>query len=206
MNVQVFNREGEVTSSITVSDSLANADANPQLAHNVIVGYLRNARQGTAATRNKSMVRCSGSKPWRQKGTGRARVGSAASPLWRGGGVIFGPHPRNFSRPIPQRLRKELLRGVFADKLRGMNVRVVDEIISETGKTRELAALLKRLDATRKPLLLMRVLSDKVKRAARNIPGCELSDIASLNAHMLMCHDTIVIGKDDFESLQERLQ
>ncbi|MCX6357006.1 MAG: 50S ribosomal protein L4 [Candidatus Aureabacteria bacterium] len=203
--VPVINRQGEKVGEVQIAEQLLAIRVNPQLMRDVIVGYRRNQRQGTASTLTKGEVRGSGIKPWKQKGTGRARAGMRRSPLWRGGGVTFGPKPRDFERRIPQGMRRKALAAAFADKVRGGEVRVVDRIEAPGGKTRELAGWFKKIDAARKPLVVLGARNAEVERAARNIPGAGVVQRGSLSAWLLMAHGAVVIAQEDFKTMQEQL-
>jgi large subunit ribosomal protein L4 len=203
--LKVVNDSGAVVGEVEVSEKLAQVRVNPQLLHDVIVGYQRNRRRGTASTLTRGEVRASGKKPWRQKGTGRARAGSVASPIWRGGGVTFGPKPRDFRRLIPRGLRERALEAAFADKLREGQVVLVERIPDTGGKTKEMARWLTQIDAQRKPLIILGEPGVDVVRAARNIAGAAVARMESLSAWVLMAHGKLVVAKDVFNKLQERL-
>ncbi len=203
--LKVVDEKGEVVGEVGILEKLSRIRVNPQLLHDVIVGYQRNRRQGTASALTRGEVSASGKKPWRQKGTGRARAGSVASPIWRGGGATFGPKPRDFARPIPVGMRKRALEAVFAGKLRENRVVVVDRIPDTGGKTKEMARWLARIGAKRKPLIVLDEAAGDVVRGARNIAGVTVVQVESLNAWMLMAHDTLVMGKSVFAKLQERM-
>jgi len=203
--LKVVDNNGVVVGEVEVSAKLAQVRVNPQLLHDVIVGYQRNRRRGTASTLTRGEVSASGKKPWRQKGTGRARAGSVASPIWRGGGVTFGPKPRDFRRLIPRGLRERALEAAFADKLRESQVVVVDCIPDTGGKTKEMARWLTQIDAQRKPLIVLGEPGADVVRATRNIAGAAVARMESLNAWLLMAHGTLVMAKSVFTKLQERL-
>lgn len=203
--VKVVDQNGAVVSEVEVSAKLAGGGANPQLVHDVIVGYRRNRRRGTASTLTKGGVKASGKKPWRQKGTGRARAGYVSSPLWRGGGVTFGPKPRDFARSIPQGLRGRVLEAALADKLREGQLVVVDGLPDTGGKTKAMARWLKQIGAVRKPLVVLSGPAADVVRATRNIAGAAAVGMESLNAWVLMSHGALVMTRDVFTKLQERL-
>jgi large subunit ribosomal protein L4 len=203
--VKVIDQNGEVVSEVEVSAKLAGTKVNPQLVRDVVVGYQRNRRRGTASTLTKGEVRASGSKPWRQKGTGRARAGYISSPLRRGGGITFGPKPRDFMRAIPQGLRGRVLEAAFADKLREERVLVVDRIPDTGGKTKEMARWLAQIGAESKPLVVLSEPAEDVVRATRNIAGAAAVRMESLNAWTLMRHGVLVMTRDVFSKLQERL-
>ncbi|MCX6354587.1 MAG: 50S ribosomal protein L4 [Candidatus Aureabacteria bacterium] len=203
--VNVVDREGGKVGEAAVSQKLLDCRADAQLIHDVIVGYQRNQRKGSASTLTKGEVRGSGIKPWRQKGTGRARAGMRRSPLWRGGGVTFGPKPRDFFREIPKAMRGKALAALFADKIRSGNAVIVEQIGAPGGKTKDFALWLKKIDAGRKPLMIMKERNEEVARAARNIPGADVVTRGMLSAWLLAAHDKIVMEKGDFEAFQEQL-
>jgi len=203
--VNVVDREGGKAGEASVSQKLLDSHADAQLIHDVIVGYRRNQRKGSASTLTKGEVRGSGIKPWRQKGTGRARAGMRRSPLWRGGGVTFGPKPRDFFREIPKAMRGKALVALFADKVRNGNAVIVERIEAPGGKTKDFALWLKKINAGRKPLVILRERNEEVARAARNIPGAAVVTRGMLSAWLLAAHDRVVMEKDDFEAFQEQL-
>lgn len=203
--IKVIDKNGNEVGKVEVAEKLTKIHGNPQLLHDVAVGYLRNLRQGTASTLKKGEVAASGSKPWRQKGTGRARVGSRGSPLWRGGGIIFGPKPRNYRRKIPRGMRRLALTSTVAAKLREGNVIVVDKIEADAPKTKVMAKWLANIGAGRKPLIVLGDGDKGMARLLRNIEGVSLVTPGGLNAHFLLAHGKLVISRGDFEALQERL-
>lgn len=202
--LRVVDANGREAGTVAISEKLQKERVNPQLLHDVITGYRRNRRAGTASTLTKGEVAGSGLKPWKQKGTGRARAGYRRSPVWRGGGVTFGPKPRDFSRVIPKALRRKALAAAFADKVRGGEVVVVDAVASP-GKTKEMALWLKRIGAAKKPLIVLGAPDAGVARVTRNIPGAAVVRRGALSAWLLMAHDSVVMARGDFELLQEQL-
>ena len=202
--LRVLDGNGREAGTVAISEKLQKARVNPQLLHDVITGYRRNRRAGTASTLTKGEVAGSGKKPWRQKGTGRARAGYRRSPVWRGGGVTFGPKPRDFSRVIPKALRRKALAAAFADKVRCGEVVVVDAVASP-GKTKEMAGWLKKIGAVKKPLIVLGAPDPGVARVTRNIPGVSVAHRGALSAWLLMAHGSVVMAWSDFELLQEQL-
>jgi large subunit ribosomal protein L4 len=203
--LKIMGKEGQAVAEVEVTAATAGMRARPQLLRDVIVGYGRNRRRGTASTLTKGEVRGSGRKPWRQKGTGRARAGYRTSPVWRGGGVVFGPKPRDFSRRIPVGERRKALAAAFADKVRSGEVVVVDSIAGLGAKTGPVARWLKAIHAGTAPLIVMEKRDEELSRAVRNIPGVALAVRKDLNAWHLMAHRKVVLSKDDFGALQEQL-
>lgn len=203
--LNVIDTQGQKVGEVAVSKKLLECHANRQLLHDVIVGYQRNQRQGNASTLTKGEVRGSGIKPWRQKGTGRARAGYRSSPVWRGGGVVFGPKPREYARVIPKELRRRALAGLFAEKVRSGQAVIVDRIEAPGAKTKAFAQWLQKIKAGKKPLIIVSECNQDLARASRNIPGAAVVTGAGLNAWLLAAHENVVIAKSYFESLQEKL-
>lgn len=202
--IKVLDENGREAGKVAVSEKLQKLRVNAQLLHDVITGYRRNRRAGTSSTLTKGEVAGSGLKPWRQKGTGRARAGYRRSPVWRGGGVVFGPKPRDFGRVIPKALRQKALAAAFADKVRGGEVVLVNEVASPA-KTKEMAGWLKKIGAAKAPLIVLGAPSPAVERVTRNIPGASVAHRGALSAWLLMAHGAVVMARGDFELLQERL-
>ncbi|HOE27599.1 MAG TPA: 50S ribosomal protein L4 [bacterium] len=202
--LKVVDKHGRAAGEVAVSEKLRTARANPQLLHDVITGYRRNRRAGTASTLTKGEVAGSGKKPWRQKGTGRARAGYRRSPVWRGGGATFGPKPRDFGRSIPKALRRKALAAAFADKVRGGEIVLVDAV-ARPAKTKEMAGWLKTIGAANAPLIVLGAPDPAVERATRNIPGASVAQRGALSAWLLMAHGAVVMARGEFEFLQERL-
>lgn len=205
VTLKVVDKNGKKVGELTVAEGLVKARVSPQLIHDVVVGYLRNMRQGTVSTKSRGEITASGKKPWRQKGTGRARAGSRSSPIWRGGGVAFGPKPRDFRKTIPKALRRKALASALSVKLREGDVIVVDRIEGETGKTKQMAAWLARIGAVEKPLVVLKERGGTAERALRNIAGVSLVTASGLNAYLLLAHGKLVISREDFEAVQERV-
>jgi len=204
-SLNVVDAAGGRIGEVAVSKKLRELSADAQLIHDVIVGYMRNQRRGTASTLTRGEVRGSGIKPWRQKGTGRARAGMRRSPLWRGGGATFGPKPRSFYRVIPKGLRNKALGALFADKVRNGKVIIVESIEAPGGKSKALAGLFRKIGAGRKPLIVSGQRNKETGRAVRNIAGADLVEGNALNPWLIISHDTVVMTRADFENLQEKL-
>ncbi len=204
-SLRIVDKNGKKVGEIKIAERLACCRVSPQLINEVIVGYRRNRRQGTASTKSRGEVTASGRKPWRQKGTGRARAGTSASPIWKGGGVTFGPKPRNYGRRIPHGLRKKVLAGVLAAKLRDGQLVIVDKVKSDSGKTKDMVAWLDKIGAGGRSLIVMGEIAKDVEMATRNISGTTLISSKALNASLVVVHEKIVVSKNDFEALQERM-
>jgi large subunit ribosomal protein L4 len=176
-----------------------------QAVHDTVVAFLAGIRAGTASTKNRSQVRGGGTKPYRQKGTGRARAGSIRSPLWRGGGVIFGPHPRSFAKQVNRKVRRLALRRAFSDRVREGAVIVVQDIKVAQPRTREMVALLRALDAGEDVLVLVPAPEEDLYLSARNLPGVEVMTVEAVNAYWLLLFKKIVVSAAALELLGNRL-
>lgn len=181
-------------------------ESNPAVVHATLVWHLAGERQGTASTKTKGEVRGGGKKPWKQKGTGRARAGSIRSPLWRGGGVIFGPKPRDYSYAMPKKARKLALRVVLSDKAREGHVKTVESIKLAAPKTKEMVKWLSSQKISGKTLIIVDKKEDGVERGTRNLQNVKLIVPDELNIHDLLKCDNVVLTKDAVQSLTACLQ
>lgn len=202
--IEVRDINNNVVEKVTLPESIFGLDMNEALLHEAVVNYLANQRQGTHATKTRGMVRGGGRKPWRQKGTGRARHGSIRSPLWRGGGVVFGPQPRDYSYSMPRKQRRKALKTALSAKLRDGEIIVVDKIDFEQPKTKRMVDFLNSLGLNGKKVLI--VTADKnenVYLSARNIPGVDVMRASDLNVYQLIIHDRVVLTSDALRKIQE---
>lgn len=203
--VSVYNLEGQAVGEIELSDAVFGAPVNEALLHQAVVMYLNNQRQGTASTKTRAEVRGGGRKPWRQKGTGRARHGSIRSPIWVGGGVTFGPKPREFRQSMPKKARRAAMRSALSAKVREGNVIVVDALTLAEPKTKQMAAVLGRLSAERKPLIVLADRDRNVELSTRNLPGAGTTQAGDMNVYQVLAHDKLVLTKDAVAKLEEAL-
>jgi len=199
----IKNTHGESVGRIEVRDDVFRVPANPALVHQVVVGQLANARQGTASTKTRAQVSGGGRKPRPQKGTGSARVGSTRNPVWRGGGVTFGPHPRSYRHRTPKRMRRLSLVAVLSDKVRDGDLVVVDELTLEQAKTSELLGMLDVLDAGAPAMLVAAEPDKSVVTAARNIKRLKTLPVSLLNTLDLLNHRKVVITVDAVRKAEE---
>lgn len=202
--VAVFNMEGTQVGEIELNEAIFGAEVNQELLHKVVVNQLANRRQGTAATKSRGAVRGGGRKPWRQKGTGRARHGSIRSPQWVGGGVVFGPTPRDYSYRLPKKARRAALKSALSAKVAAGNVVVLDGLSLAEPKTKTMAAVFKALDA-KKPLLVLAEWDTNVELSTRNIPGAVLAKSGGLNVYDILNSQKVVFTKDAVAKLEEVL-
>ena len=203
--IEIYNIKGESVGKIELDKEIFNGEVNEPIIHQVVRMYEANQRQGTASTKTRSDVRGGGRKPWKQKGTGRARAGTIRSPLWRGGGVVFGPHPRDYSYSVPKSIKRLALISSLNAKLNDKNMIVIDEIKLEKPKTKEFAAVLRNLKAERKPLLVLEEKDATVVRASRNIANLLLRDYKSLNAYEVLKQQKLVLTQKALAALTKML-
>ncbi|MBI4640336.1 MAG: 50S ribosomal protein L4 [Candidatus Tectomicrobia bacterium] len=205
MELDVLDTAGNAVEKVQLNDAIFNSEMKPHLVHEVVVMQLANRRQGTAATKTKGLVNRSGKKPWRQKGTGRARAGSSASPLWRGGGTIFGPTPRDYSYKVPKKIRQAALRSALTSKVKEEQFLVLDSLEFPQPKTREAAAILRKLRPSGKILLLLPEPNRNIELSLRNIPDVKPLPLAGLNVYDLLYHDVVICLKGALPKIEEAL-
>lgn len=203
--LQVIDRSGKPSAEVDLPESVFSYPEKGHLVYEAVVGQLANRRQGTAATKTRAAVRGGGKKPWRQKGTGRARVGSTRSPLWRKGGTVFGPQPRDYSVELPKKARRNALRSVLAGKWADKHLLVVDGLEIKEPKTKEALALLKALNLD-SALLVDVPGNSNLFLATRNLPAVKAVDIGSLAITDVLAHTWLVFSRRAFETAMERLK
>ena len=202
--VAVYDMDGQVVGEIELNDKVFGAKVNQALLHQAIVMYEANQRQGTAATKTRGLISGGGRKPWRQKGTGRARQGSTRSPQWRGGGTVFGPTPRDYRQAMPQKARQAALRSALSAKTAAGDVVVLDVLEMAAPKTKAMANVLSHF-AARKALIVTPTVEPNVTLSARNLPGVGLAPANSLNAYKVLVHDKLVLTRAAVTRLEEAL-
>ncbi|HEX2461970.1 MAG TPA: 50S ribosomal protein L4 [Vicinamibacterales bacterium] len=205
MTVDVVNAQNEKIGSVELRDELFGGRIKTDLIHESVVRANAAERRGTHATKTRAMVSGSGKKPWRQKGTGRARVGEIRNPLWRKGGTVFGPQPRSYEYHLPRKVEKGALRAALAQKLRDGNVVVVDALSVAEIKTKAAAEMLKRLGVGGKALLVDTQPEDKLTLSMRNIEGVRVLPSNRVSARDVMDTRHVVLTKAALERLQEAL-
>src|SRR3989475_9654781 len=205
MTVDVVNTENKKVGSVDLSDEVFGGRVKTDLIHESVVRANAAERRGTHGTKTRAMVSGSGKKPWRQKGTGRARVGSIRTPLWRHGGTVFGPQPRSYEYALPKKVERGALRAALAQKVKDGALVVVDALAAGEVKTKAAVELLARLGVTGKAVLVDVALDDKLALSIRNIPGVELVQSGRLTARQVADAGTVVATKGALEKLQEAL-
>ena len=196
MRLPMCDSTGRAVDAIEVSDGLFGVPMNQALVHQVAVSHMANARQGTSATKTRGMVSGGGSKPWRQKHTGRARQGSTRSPQWRGGGVVFGPHPRDYTQRIPKKMNRGAIRCILSQKARDEKLLIVKDIQLSQAKTKEMTRLLSNLGVTSPALIVTSAPQRDVIVSARNLERVKTLPAPQLNALDLLHHDRVVMTED----------
>jgi large subunit ribosomal protein L4 len=205
MKLSVLDIQGQPQGELEVRFPVVMDGHGTQAVHDVVVAYQAAQRMGTACTKTMGDVAGSGRKPWRQKGTGRARAGSFASPLWRGGGVVFGPKPRDFTKKVSKSTRRLALRKALSERLKAGDVLLVDELKLSAPKTREFAGILNALQALGSTLIVTSAIDRNLTLAVRNLPRVELTTSDTLNTYEVLRFDKIIFIRSAFEKVDQRL-
>lgn len=203
--VALYNVEGQQVGEIELRDDIFGIEVNEYVMHDVVTMQLANKRQGNAATKTRTQVRGGGRKPWKQKGTGRARAGSIRSPLWVGGGITFGPQPRSYRFAIPKKVRRLALKSALSSKLKSNGIIVLDDLVLTETKTKAIVSLLKNLNVERKALLVTADSNEHLTRSSNNIPGVSSAAAQNLNVYDVLAHDKLVLTKDAVAKVEEVL-
>ena len=203
MELQVRNIEGQTVGKLEISDILLNEPMNNALVHQALVMYMANQRHGTASTKTRSMVSGGGRKPFAQKHTGRARQGSTRAPQFRGGGVVFGPHPRSYRQRMPKAMRRKALRCLLSAKAREENILLLDSLTLETPKTQDLRRILLNLGITEPALLVTPNKEQNLILSARNLPGVKTTLARLLNVKELLNYDRLVVTVEAIRQAEE---
>jgi large subunit ribosomal protein L4 len=202
-NVKVYNMAGKAVGEITLSDVIFGAEVNGAVLHAAVRAHLMNQRQGTQSTLTRSEVSGGGKKPWRQKGTGRARQGSTRSPQWTHGGIALGPKPRDYRLSMNKKTKKVALYSALSAKVAGGDLIVVDTIATENYSTKTMAAMLHALGADKKALVVLPELDAKVIKSFANIPGVVTTQFNTVNVYDVLNADKFIIAKDAVAKLEE---
>jgi large subunit ribosomal protein L4 len=204
--IKVFNPAGDAAGEMTVADDILVLDKGEQAVKDVVVAIQNAFRAGTASTLSKGEVAGSNKKPWRQKGTGRARAGLRQSPVWRGGGVAFGPKPRDFSQKINRKVQQLAFTRALSDKIASGAVTVIEKFDLAEPKTKLLTAMLKKLGAERSTLIVLDQYEEKVMLAASNLQKVEVVTAAEVDVYSLLLYRTLVATKAGFAALTARMK
>jgi large subunit ribosomal protein L4 len=204
--VSLYDMDGNPVGEIDLREDIYGVRARPAVLHEVVVMQLANKRRGTHDTKTRSEVAGGGRKPWRQKGSGRARHGTIRSPIWRGGGIVFGPHPRDYGYTIPRKSRRLALRTALAEKVRDGNMVVLDELRLSVPKTKEAIQFLSRFGAVNGALVVTAATDDVLKAAMGNLRGVKFSPVGNLNVYDLLRYPKLLITREALARVEEVLQ
>ena len=203
--VALFNMEGSQVGEVDLNDDIFGIEPNEAVVHEAVVMQLASLRRGTHSAKTRAEIRGGGRKPWRQKGTGRARAGTSRSPLWRKGGVIFAPKPRDYSYSIPRKKRRLAVKSVLSAKVSGGDIIVLDKLDFAAPKTKEMVAVLTNLKVQEKAAVVTADNNGFVHESARNIPGVKPLLADGINVYDLLNHDKLIITKDAVARIEEVL-
>lgn len=200
--VALFNINGEQIGELTLKDEIFGVEVNESVLHDAVVMQLAGRRLGTHDTKTRSEVRGGGRKPWRQKGTGRARAGTSRSPIWRGGGIVFGPHPRDYSYSLPRKVRRLALKSALSGKFNSGDILVLDELKLDQPKTRDMVRILNNLNVD-DALLVTAEKDETVEKSARNIPNIKPLIATSLNVYDILAYNKLIMTKEAVAKVEE---
>lgn len=203
MNIPLYNMAGAVVRQIEVSDALFAEPVNEAVVHQALVAQQANARQGTADTKTRTEVAGSTRKLYRQKGTGHARAGSIKSGLRRGGGIIFGPHPRDYSRSLNKKMRQMAIRCVLSDKIAGENIKIIENLRFDVPRTRDMVQVLNALGIKNTVIVALKGDEDNVLKSARNIPGVKTLPARQLNVADMLAYESLILTETALREIEE---
>ncbi len=205
--IDIINQKGKAVEKLSLDDKVFDGKISPALMHQAVVTYLANRRQGTSSAKTRGEVRGGGKKPWRQKGTGRSRHGSIRSPLWKGGGIVFGPQPRDFNKKFPKRMKAMALKSALNAQLQDNALMIIDELNIKEAKTKEMLKLAKGLKLDKQKV---RFVSEQIgidlKRAARNIGNLSLEKADDLNTYTALDCQKLVFTKQSLSKVEEKIK
>ena len=201
--VSVYNIEGKKVSDIDLKEEIFGIEPNEAIIHSVLVNYLANQRQGTQSTKTRAEVRGGGRKPWRQKGTGRARQGSIRAPQWIKGGIALGPKPRSYKYTVNKKERRLAVKSMLSMKVLEQSLVVVDKLAFEEIKTKNMVSALNNLKVTGKTLVMLPEKDEKVQKSARNIEGVKTTLVNTINVYDLLKYNNLVVTLDTVKKLEE---
>lgn len=201
--LDVVNIQNQKVGEVALEEAVFDAPVKPHLLHEVVVMQLNNRRQGTASTKGRSEVSGGGRKPWRQKGTGRARVGTIRSPLWRHGGTVFGPKPKDYFYLVPKAVRKAAMRSALSTKLKDGNLIVLDRLELERPNTKAFKRILTSLGVSGKALFVLSGEDEVARLSARNLPGVKVLPARGLNVYDVLLHRKLILTQEAIPLIQE---
>ena len=201
--IDVYNMEGKKVSDVELNDNVFGIEPNEAVVHSVLVNFLANQRQGTQSTKTRAEVSGGGRKPWRQKGTGRARQGSIRAPHWVGGGVALGPKPRSYNYTVNKKEKRLAIKSMLSSKVLENELVVVESLPLKEIKTKEMARILNNLKVEGKAVILLPEKDEIVQKSARNIEGVKTLQVGTINVYDLLKHKNLVVTEDTVKKLEE---
>lgn len=201
--VDVYDINGNVIGDIELSDNIFAVDINKGAVHQVVVNQLANKRQGTQSAKTRAEVRGGGIKPWRQKGTGRARHGSIRSPLWIKGGVVFAPKPRSYRYTLPKKLRRLALKSALSSKVAEDQIIVLDSLNLDSIKTKHMAEILKNLKVDDSAVIVIPERNENIEKSSRNIPGIKTLLVNTINVYDIVRHNKFIVTREAVSKIEE---
>jgi len=202
LTLDILNKQGQKVGDIELNESLFGVEINTDAMHQVVVAQLANKRQGTQSAKTRAEVRGGGIKPWRQKGTGRARQGSIRAPQWIHGGIVFAPKPRDYRVSVPKSMRRVAFKSALSCKVAANEMMVIDSLDFDSPNTKAMIEVLKAFDA-KKTLIVVEESNQNVYRSARNIPGVQVSPVNNLNVYDILKYEKFIVTKDAVSKIEE---
>lgn len=201
--VNVLNMAGEAAGTMELNDDIFGIEVNQYAVHTVVKNYLANQRQGTQSAKNRGEVRGGGKKPFRQKGTGRARQGSTVAPNHVGGGIVFAPKPRDYRYTVPKKVRRLAMKSILSSKVQENEIIVLDSLIMNEPKTKDMVKLLANVKAAKKALLVLGDNDKNIIKSAANIPGVTTTLVTTMNVYEIINHTSFIVTKDAINKIEE---
>ena len=201
--VNVYNQLGEVVGDIELNEAIFGIEVNEHVVYEVVKNHLANRRQGTQSAKTRAEVRGGGRKPWRQKGTGRARQGSIRAPQWKGGGVVFAPKPRSYRYSVPKKVRRLAMKSVLSSKVLEGELRILDALTIDAFSTKKAKEILKNLSLETKTMIVLPEGNEKIVKSFANLPKVETVVVDYMNVYDLLRFDNLVIVKDALSKIEE---
>ncbi|HHT50272.1 MAG TPA: 50S ribosomal protein L4 [Eubacteriaceae bacterium] len=201
--VDLYNMGGQQVGEIELADEVFGVEVNVPVLHQVVKAQLANKRQGTQSAKTRGEVRGGGRKPWRQKGTGRARVGSIRSPLWTKGGVIFAPKPRSYRQIVPKKVRRLAMKSALSSKVLDQEIIVLDQLVMDTPKTKEMVNILNNIKAGKKALIVLPGKDEVIEKSTRNIPNMKTTLVNTLNVYDILNCENLILTKESAALIEE---
>ncbi|MDO5018680.1 MAG: 50S ribosomal protein L4 [Lagierella massiliensis] len=202
-SIKMLNQQGESVGNIDLKEDIFGVEVNEHVVYEVVRNQLANKRQGTQSAKTRAEVRGGGKKPWRQKGTGRARQGSIRSPQWKGGGIVFAPKPRDYSYKLPKKVKRLAVKSVLTSKVNDEELIVLDALKLDNFSTRAAKGVLKNINALNKALIVIDTDNAQIFNSFRNIPGVSVASADKINVYDILKHDSLIMTQDAVKKIEE---